>query len=212
MERFEELINKIYVEERNLLVTARIRDVLQNVLGQMLRDEQGFDMESFFRKETTIEFVGNHQPLMTPVSKEVSEHVAQYLASGMPQYSLVEICRHSNHPDDRHIYSVAGLHKDGSYACWTNWNDDRQSLNHGHYRLKDLKTAEEIIKDNFYDFTDEPEKYGYDRTIKYIETEGAKEEQSRDDEEEELRQEREQSEPTEPESNIIEFRQWKRGR
>lgn len=70
------------------------------------------------------------------------------------------------------------MHQDGTYACWTSWNDSTKSLNHGHYRLNSLKGAEKIVKDNFYDITDEPEKYGFENTIKSFEREGMKEEEA----------------------------------
>lgn len=40
---------------------------------------------------------------------------------------------------------VAAKHQNGDYAVWTSWNEQIQSLNHGHYNLPDKKACVEIM-------------------------------------------------------------------
>lgn len=43
---------------------------------------------------------------------------------------------------------AAAKRKDGVYAVWTSWNEQMQTLNHGHYNLLDADACERTMDDN----------------------------------------------------------------
>lgn len=75
--------------------------------------------------------------------EKVIEHVSEYFNLHLPQYTILEIRRKSYHIDDSYLYMVSAKKDDGTYAVWTNWNEDLKTLNHGYY---DLSSAEDCIK------------------------------------------------------------------
>lgn len=79
---------------------------------------------------------------------EVRKHAEAYFREHLPQYTLLEIRRKSNHPDDSYLFMVSAGKSDGAYAVWTCWNESIQSLNHGHYGLKTLEDCEEVFREN----------------------------------------------------------------
>lgn len=69
-------------------------------------------------------------------------HIDTYFKNYLPDYSVLEVRRKSNHPDDNYLYMVSAKKKDdGTFAVWTNWNEQTQCLNHGHYGLKSIGAA-----------------------------------------------------------------------
>lgn len=184
----EDLIHEIYEEKRGLIITPRIMNGLVRVINQINSDT---DIEKFLNKDSTLQFVLGHQPLVTPVPQEVITHIENYLNKEFPSYHALEICRKSNHPGDKNLYSVIAASDTGKLSCWTSWNESTQSLNHGHYNLTSLEQAEDIVKENFHDITDDPEKYGYSRSL--VTCNGAEEHKH-------------------TENNIIDFQQHKRRR
>lgn len=81
----------------------------------------------------------------TKLGKVVMQ-VETYFKNYLPEYSVLEVRRKSHHPDDDHLYMVsAGKKKDGTFAVWTNWNEQTQCLNHGHYDLKSVKDCDTIF-------------------------------------------------------------------
>ena len=74
---------------------------------------------------------------------KVIDHVSEYFKTHLPQYAILEIRRMSFHPDDDYLYMVSARKDDGTYAVWTNWNEDLKTLNHGHY---DLSSAEDCLR------------------------------------------------------------------
>ena len=54
--------------------------------------------------------------------------------------------------------------RDGSYSCWTLWNEATKSLNRGHYELLGEEEGANILRSYFNDITDEPENYGMEKT------------------------------------------------
>lgn len=90
------------------------------------------------------------------ISKEVLTNVLNYFSENLPHFSVVEIRRASEHPDDSYLYMVIAKRKEnpfpgimGDYSCWTSWNESTQSLNYGHYGLKTLQDAREICQEKF---------------------------------------------------------------
>ena len=91
------------------------------------------------------------------VPEEVKEAVNDYFnnkENGVFGYKVMEISRHSDHPDDHYLYHVIG-HKDSEawgsvYATWTSWNQSTRSLNNGHYNLKTLEAAINISNEKYF--------------------------------------------------------------
>lgn len=88
------------------------------------------------------------------VSDEVKNNVRKYFEEYLPQYKVYEVYHKSNHDDDGYLYMVEAYHKENcdNYAVWTSWNENTQSLNHGHYDLTKGQ-AKEVLKENFFDCT-----------------------------------------------------------
>ena len=78
-------------------------------------------------------------------SNKIREHVENYFRKNLPQYDVLEVRKKSSHPDDGHLYMVSARKEDNSFAVWTSWNEDLQTLNHGHYDLKSVKDCEELF-------------------------------------------------------------------
>lgn len=74
-------------------------------------------------------------------------NVTAYLAKHLSDYKLVKIIRKSIYPEDAHLYMVSAKRKDGKFAVWTSWNENTQSLNHGHYNLDSLETCNKIFEE-----------------------------------------------------------------
>lgn len=82
--------------------------------------------------------------------QDVVSHIRNYFAENLPQYDPVKVIRKSVHPDDAYLFMVVARKKDDtSYAVWTSWNEQLQSLNYGHYDLPDLNACSRIM-DEFY--------------------------------------------------------------
>lgn len=87
------------------------------------------------------------------VSDEVKDNVRKYFEEYLPQYKVYEVYHKSNHDDDNYLYMVEAYKIKGEvWTVWTSWNENTQSLNHGHYDLT-REQAEEILKENFFDCT-----------------------------------------------------------
>lgn len=87
------------------------------------------------------------------VSDEVKDNVQKYFKEYLPQYKVYEVYYKSNHDDDNYLYMVEAYKIKGEvWTVWTSWNENTQSLNHGHYDLT-REQAEEILKENFFDCT-----------------------------------------------------------
>ena len=88
------------------------------------------------------------------VSKEELQktlaNIKDYFCEHLPQYEVVKIRRKSFHQDDKHLYMIAAKKKNAeSWAVWTGWNANTNSLNYGHYDLLDLETCDKIMNE-FY--------------------------------------------------------------
>ena len=77
---------------------------------------------------------------------KVVMHIEAYFKNYLPKYySVLEVRRKSFHPDDVHLYMVSARKEDNTYAVWTSWNEDLQTLNHGHYDLKSVEDCDAIF-------------------------------------------------------------------
>lgn len=158
----DETFHKI---DPDLLMTARIKEGILSLMdkalsqGDLSMNELYEGAELFLRKNEIIEFVRNRQPEITPVPKTVVEHIKAYFEKELPGFTPVMVHRSSNDPSDSYLYSVVAQGASGKYACWSSWNESLQSMNHGHYNLKE-EDAVNILKDTFYDTTDELALYG----------------------------------------------------
>lgn len=81
---------------------------------------------------------------------EVREHVQLYFKKHLPQYTVLEVRKKSCHPDDWYLYMVSAKNNEGKYALWTSWNENSQSLNHGHYNLSSIDECEKLFEEFFY--------------------------------------------------------------
>ena len=84
---------------------------------------------------------------------EVTLNIEEYFKRHLPLYEVVEVSRKSEYEEDAHLYMVAARKDTGEYAVWTCWNELIQSLNYGHYDIKDLETCHKIM-DEFYNRKD----------------------------------------------------------
>lgn len=76
---------------------------------------------------------------------KVTKHILDYFKEHLPQYTVLEVRRKSTHPDDYYLYMVSARKENGTYAVWTAWNEDTQSLNHGHPDLASIEDCEKIF-------------------------------------------------------------------
>lgn len=175
LEQIEEYIKEYYLRTHAELVITklmceRIASVIRSnesvnaVSGDVLKQ----NVDAFLDKEHTLQFVRDRQPNTTKVSDDVIENVKNYFAKEMPRYIPVYVCRGSNHPEDDYRYSVIGKREE-EYSCWTSWNESTQSLNHGHYGMKDFADAMKVLHDNFYDISGEPERFGMELSGREVE-------------------------------------------
>ena len=82
-------------------------------------------------------------------SEEVIINIEKYFKENLPAYEVVEVRKKSEYEEDAYLYMVAARKGTGEYAVWTCWNERLQSLNYGHYDIKDLETCHKIM-DEFY--------------------------------------------------------------
>jgi len=82
--------------------------------------------------------------------REVLNNVEKYFKENLPAYEVVEIRKKSEYEDDSHLYMVTAKKDTGEYAVWTCWNEKLQTLNHGHYDIKNLKDCHKIMDEFYY--------------------------------------------------------------
>jgi hypothetical protein len=153
----------------DFIITSRIKERINTII---LNNENIENMPSehlekeiigFLERKNTLRFVKMRQPEMSLIKADVVNHVCEYFDKELNDYKVLSIYRKSNYPDDSFLYSVLAQHKNGTYACWTNWNENIQSLNHGHTFIPTLENAMKILKDNFNDITGDTEKFGLEK-------------------------------------------------
>lgn len=84
------------------------------------------------------------------VSEKVKEMIEKYLVENLPYYTLVKVERKSNHPNDHYLYMVVAQHNNDTYAVWTCFNSETNSMNYGHYGLETIEECEQILNDFYY--------------------------------------------------------------
>ena len=180
MERnnIQALVRKYYENNHEeLKITVRIMSALYNVIStaenidQVSASEQERQIKEFLERPGILTFIRERQPLISMVESDVVEEVKTYFADKLPAYEPLSIYRKSNHPDDNYLYSVLAAGKNGTYACWTSWNESTHSLNHGHTDLATKDDAMSILKENLHDITDEVGKYGIEQSKTIIQEE-----------------------------------------
>lgn len=178
----EIIIEEYFKENSDLIITQRIKSGIASVI---LSNEKVYDVSSeflkrevnaFLEKDKILDFVKARQPLIERVSDKVIRNVEKYFSEHCERYSLLGICRKSNHLEDGYLYEVIACNGNQEYACWTSWNETTQSLNYGHYGLGSMEEALEVVKENFYDITDEVGTYGIERSFVSLDQENTRKE------------------------------------
>lgn len=169
IEAIEKIIEEHYAEKRpDLIITKRLLSRLCPIVAEGLeKASDGMTMESampfiddFLEKENIIEFIKERQPNLKPVPGHVVVDLRMYFEDFLPNYTICHIYRKSNYLEDSNLYSVTARNTNGTYSCWSSWNEGTQSLNHGHYNLSSEEDGINILAEYFSDVTDEPDKYG----------------------------------------------------
>lgn len=90
---------------------------------------------------------------MKKLNGTVLNDVKKYFSenNGLKNYQVLNVFNASNHPDDDYLYMVTARKENGTYACWTCWNQSRKVLNFGHYDLETEKAAENILEEFYID-------------------------------------------------------------
>ena len=89
----------------------------------------------------------NMKKIRGTVLNDVKKYFAE--SSSLKNYQVLNVFSASNHPDDDYLFMVTAKKENGTYACWTCWNQSRKVLNFGHYDLETEKVAENILE-GFY--------------------------------------------------------------
>lgn len=166
LEQIKEIVSEHFTQHNVLISTERIESRLSQAIYNFIeRGDMPDTKEAIIEKlnsDRTVDFLKERQPNIEPVSAEVVEAVKRYFEnSDMSYMKPIKISRASNHPEDNYLYFVTAVNeRDMSYACWTSWNQNREVLNYGHYRLDSLDDVKDILTERFNDITDELDKYG----------------------------------------------------
>ncbi len=160
--------------DAELICTSRVLDSLATTVIKMIDSGQIVDpqveVNELLVKDSIINFIKQRIPLVEKVSIDVQESVKAYFEEHLKNFTPMEICRASNHPEDNNLYAVIAKQSNGEYACWTSWHQGRESMNYGHYGLPDREIAFSIIRDNFNDISDEIRKYGPEKSLVTVDT------------------------------------------
>lgn len=160
--------------DAELICTSRVLDSLATTVIKMIDSGQIADpqveVNELLVKDSIINFIKQRIPLVEKVSIDVQESVKVYFEEHLKNFTPMEICRASNHPEDDSLYAVIAKQSNGEYACWTSWHQGRESMNYGHYGLPDREIAFSIIRDNFNDISDEIKKYGPEKSLVTVDT------------------------------------------
>lgn len=172
-EEMREYIQNFFKQyDEELICTSRVLDSLATTVIKMIDsgqiDAAQGELENLLVKDSILNFIKQRVPLISPVPGEVQKSVRDYFNENLPNFTPVEICRISNHPEDASLYAIMAKKSNGEYACWTSWNQKRECMNYGHYGLPDREKAFSIVRDNFNDISDEIVKYGPEKSLVFI--------------------------------------------
>ncbi|MDY4838395.1 MAG: hypothetical protein SO160_02455 [Lachnospiraceae bacterium] len=167
-------LKEIYLEKHpDFIITPKMADF---IFHEIVDDYQGQSAElvpenkelyDFLQNDRFIHFIESRQPNISKVPDNVIKDVVSYFQNDISGYIPLKVCRHSNHPDDSYIYSVIGRREqeDCAYACWSSFNESTKSINYGHYNLASEEEAMSIIRENFFDITDDLDNFGPEFSI-----------------------------------------------
>lgn len=166
------LLEKLYPD---YVISPRISEIIYK---QIFDEYNGVPIDistnnvelcNFLKRDKVDKFIADRQPHISTIPEEVIENIVSYFDNGLSIYTPVQVCRKSNHKSDDYLYSVIAENiKDNSYACWSTYNNSTRVLNHGHYGLADKNEALDIIRDTFFDVTDDIEHFGPEQSLKDI--------------------------------------------
>lgn len=163
---FEKMIRDFYREEHpELIITPGIMSALSVQIIPYMEEHSMNDVYDFMSRDAMIDFIKQRQPNLSPVPAEVMDHIEKYFDRYLDKFNPVCVCRKSNHIEDSFMYSVVARHENGTYACWSSWNESLESLNNGHYGYDTEEEAKAVIYEQFHDITLEDEKYGPEQTM-----------------------------------------------
>lgn len=183
----KEVIESYYKEKHpEFVLTKRIMNNLvlivqkglNNTPDNMKIDQAYSSIYDFLEKDNILEFIKNRQPYISPIPDKVIASIENYIANNFPNMHVCHIYRKSNHPEEHYLYMVIATKNDGTFSCWSSWNEITDSLNCGHYNLKSEQEGISILKDLFNDITDEQEKYGMN-ACEYTENQVIEDEEER---------------------------------
>ena len=136
-----------------------------NLVGSEIQDSLNGRLKYIIANGTIVSSDNNQnypdikmQPYNCPIPNDVIDTISNYFKVHLSQYVPVEIFRCSNHPEDNNLYMVVAKNQDGSFACWTSWNQLSGCLNHGHFGRTNIKACESILKSHFIDITGQNDK------------------------------------------------------
>ena len=161
------------------IITPRILGRISQIIvdGMQRSPEPMSDLDDKIDKllsdEMVLSFIEKRQPNITPVPDDVAASIEDYFKGELKGYKLLSVYRKSNHPDDGYMYMVKALKNGGEYACWTSWNQTTGSLNNGHYNLPSDDSCMDILKEQFNDISDNPQKFGMEASKHDFSSEGA---------------------------------------
>jgi len=78
---------------------------------------------------------------------DVVNDVKAYMKIHLSQYTILLVRPKSTYAEDYYLYQVIGRKENGSFACWTTWNELTQGLHHGHYDLTSYEEALEVLNE-----------------------------------------------------------------
>lgn len=119
---------------------------------------------AFLEKDNILKFVRDRQPCVDTIPKQVIEDLNKYFKDFLPNQTICHVYRKSNHQEDSYLYMVTAKNVDGTYSCWSSWNESLETLNHGHYGLPTEQDGIDILQELFNDITGEKEIYGMDKS------------------------------------------------
>ena len=164
----KEFLEGVYKDEHPDFVITPV--ITQFIFNAIIDEYQGWDAHlepynselcDFLKQDRFISFIKNRQPNIAPVPDNVINDVVEYFKNELNNFTPLKVCRNSNHKEDDYLYAViAKSDSNGSYACWSCFNDSTKSINFGHYNYKTEEEALNMIKEVFYDHTDDMEHFG----------------------------------------------------
>ena len=164
--RIRSLVRSILSEKYpNVIVTnricSRITDLVRNNIEKGNMRDDRVTISNYLQDDRLQQYVKRNTPNVSKVPDEVVSHINRYFSENNISAVPVVVLRGSNHPDDSHLYQVVANDRNrDTCSVWTCWNEDKQSLDHGHYGISSPDDALDIVYEYFNDITDEVDKYG----------------------------------------------------